>query len=104
MDCYKVSVSDPAEDDLRDIARYISIKLASPATALNMVDAIDKAIDNLEEMPERYPFVPDDRLAAMGYRTRRVKNYLIFFIINKKEHEVDVARILYARRNWINIL
>ena len=37
---YKVEVSEPAENDLRDIVRYISVQLSAPVTAIKMMDAI----------------------------------------------------------------
>jgi len=101
---YRVDVSNPAEEDLRDILRYISTQLSAPITALNMVDTIESALTKLENMPESYPLVRDDRLASMGYRRLEVKNYTAFFTINEKEKIVDVERILYARRDWANLI
>ena len=101
---YRVDVSNPAEEDLRDILRYISTQLSAPITALNMVDTIESALTKLENMPESYPLVRDDRLASMGYRRLEVKNYKAFFTINEKEKIVDVERILYARRDWANLI
>jgi len=104
MDVYDVYLTEPAEDDLRDIAKYISSQLNAPTTALNMIRTIKDAVTKLETMAPVYPLVRDDRLAAFGYRFLRVKNYLIFFIVNEKGKTVDVDRILYARRDWRNIL
>jgi len=55
-------------------------------------------------MPDSHPLVRDDRLASMGYRRLEVKNYTVFFTINEKEKTVDVERVLYARRDWANLL
>ena len=104
MDVYKVNVTEPAENDLRDIARYISSQLNAQTTALNMVEAIKEAIAKLETGALIHPFVRDDRLAAMGYRPLVVKNYIVFYIADEREKTVDVDRILYGRRDWANIL
>ena len=101
---YRVDVSDPAEEDLRDILRYISSQLSAPITALKMVDTIESALTKLANMPESHSLVRDDRLASMGYRRLEVKNYTAFFTINEKEKIVDVERILYARRDWANLV
>lgn len=37
---YRVDISEPAENDLRDIVRYISVLLSALTTALKMMDAI----------------------------------------------------------------
>ena len=101
---YRVDVAEPAEEDLRDILRYISSQLSAPITAMKMMDTIEEAFTKLADMPDSYPLVRDDRLASMGYRRLEVKNYTAFFTINEKEKIVDVERILYARRDWANLL
>jgi len=101
---YRVDISEPAENDLRDIARYISAQLSVPVTAMKMMEAIEEALSKLSDMPHGYPLLRDDRLASMGYRRVDVKNYTAFFTINEKEKVVDVERILYARRDWANLL
>ena len=101
---YRVDISEPAENDLRDIVRYISVSLSEPIAALNTMDSIEEAIQNLRDMPRKYPLVMDDRLAALGYRKQIVKNYIVFFTINEKHRVVDVERIFYMRRDWLHIL
>jgi len=104
MITYKVEVSKPAENDLRDIVLYISGQLNAPMTALKMMDAIEDALNGLANMPQRCPLISDERLAAMGYRKLMVKNYIAFFTVNEKNRIVDVERILYARRDWLRLL
>ena len=104
MKRYNVSITDPAEDDLDEIIQYISEQLSAPTAALRLADAFAEAFVDLETMPDKYPLVPDERLAAMGYRKRSVKNYFVFFKIKDANSMVGVARILYSRRDWQNIL
>lgn len=104
MKKYKVYVSEPAENDLRDIVRYISAQLAAPTSAMNMMNDISQAIENLAEMPQRFPPVTDERLRLLGYRKPIVKNYIVFYTIDEPSMAVDVERILNARRDWLSIL
>ena len=104
MEKYDVNITEPAEDDLRDIVQYISSQLNAPVTAINMLDALNVAISKLETNALHYSLVRDDRLAALGYRLMVVKNYLVFFIVNEKNCFVDIDRILHGRRDWQNIL
>ncbi|GAB1477452.1 type II toxin-antitoxin system RelE/ParE family toxin [Bacillota bacterium] len=104
MTKYRVEIAEPAEKDLRDIVGYIYAQLDAPVTALKMMDIIESAVRNLEDMPEKYPAVKDERLAAMGYRKLLVRNYIVFFTIDKSNKVVDVERILYVRRDWLGIL
>jgi plasmid stabilization system protein ParE len=104
MKQYRVDVSEPAENDLYDIVRYIASQFSAPVTALNMMELLEEAMAGLSEMPQRFPLVNDDRLSQMGYRKLAVKNYIVFFSIDEKNSVVDVERILYARRDWLRIL
>jgi len=104
MENYNVYITEPAENDLREIARYIASQLNAPKAALDTVRAIRKAISKLEANAMVYPLVRDDRLASLGYRLLVVKNYIAFFIVHEKEKAVDIDRILYGRRDWQKIL
>ncbi len=104
MEKYRVDVSEPAENDLRDIVRYISTQLSAPMTSLKMMEVFEEAIAGLAFMPQKCPFVTDERLAVLGYRKLFAKNYIVFFTIDEKLKVVDVERILYARRDWQHIL
>jgi len=107
MDEYKVYLSEPAEQDIDEISRYISTQLLVPETAENMLDAFYEAMSSLSSMPKRYPIVEDAFLANLGYRIMPVKNYLVFYSVHDSSSgvkEVNIERILYARRNWQYIL
>lgn len=101
---YRVDVSEPAENDLMDIVRYIVSQLSAPISALNMMELLDDAMTGLSDLPQRYPLVADERLAQMGYRKLLVKNYIVFFSIDEKNKVVDIERILHGRRDWLQIL
>ena len=101
---FDVFITEPAEQDLRNIAHYISNQLNAPQAALNLIQALHKAIAKLETDALIYPYVRDDRLAALGYRPVIVKNYIIFYVVNEKNKTVDIDRILYGRRDWQNII
>ena len=104
MGKYRVHLSEPAENDLRDIVRYISAALASPISAGKMMDIIQQAISDLAAMPHRCPSVRDERLAMLGYHKLLVENYVIFFTVDEKAKIIDIERILFARRDWQRIL
>ncbi|MBS3902592.1 MAG: type II toxin-antitoxin system RelE/ParE family toxin [Dethiobacter sp.] len=101
---YRVDVSEPAEDDLRDIVRYIASQLSAPVSALHMMELLEEAMTGLSDMPQRCPLVADDRLSQMVYRKLVVKNYVVFFSIDEKNKDVDIERILFGRRNWLRFL
>ena len=81
---YRVDVSEPAENDLRDIVRYIASQLVTPVSALHMMELLEEAMAGLSDMPQRYPFVADERLSQMGYRKLILKNTLYSFPLTRK--------------------
>ena len=91
---YRVDVSEAAENDLRDIVRYIASQLSAPTSALNMMELLEETMVGLSDMPHRYPFVADERLSQMGYRKLPVKNYVIFFAIDEKNKVVNLTSML----------
>ncbi|MCL2638510.1 MAG: type II toxin-antitoxin system RelE/ParE family toxin [Oscillospiraceae bacterium] len=104
MENYKIDVSKPAENDLRGIISYISTNLCEPEIAVKTSHIIEKSIKELEHMPQKYPLVADDLLAAEGFRKFIIKNYIVFFTIDELEKTVNVERVLYARRDWVKII
>ena len=54
-------------------------------------------------MPQGLP-VTDERLASIGYRKLIVKGYIAFYTIDEQSKAVDIVRILYARRDWLQLL
>jgi plasmid stabilization system protein ParE len=101
---YEVIVSPSALDDMLGILRYVGDNLAAPETAHRLLDDIETAIRSLCDAPKKYAFVLDERLAALGYRKLRVKNYYVFYVVNDTQKTVEVDRVLYVRRDWQRIL
>jgi len=101
---YRVFVSKPAEQDLEDIFFHIATRLLVPETANDVIDEFYEEMSGLKFMPKKHPLVDDIFLANLGYRTLPVKNYLIFYSVNESAGDVDIERILYARRDWLHII
>lgn len=101
---YKIIVTEPAQKDLRDAVLYISNELRNNQAAFNLIDLVEKSVNSLTDMPERYAVVDDEILAREGFRFITIKNYLLFYIFRKETKTVVIQRFLYARRDWINIL
>lgn len=103
---YSIEITEPAEADLHQIANYIAKELLEPELAMKVLNTIEKAVLSLEEMPFRHPYVlvNDHRLCQLGIRQVIVDNDIIFYVISEKKKLVTVIRILYRRRDWINLL
>ena len=101
---YKIIIADRANNDLYQVSSYISDELHAPQSALNLIDEIYQLIISLKQMPKKYALSPDERLAQKGMRMVAIQNYLIFYTVDENIKSVNVARILYGRRDWTNLL
>ena len=104
METYRINITDIAKQDIRDINSYITNELHEPVVATNITSAILDAIETLEQMPDRIALVKDKRLSALGIRPLYVKNYTVFFRIDKSSNTVDIVRVQYSHRDWASIL
>ena len=104
MKHYKILVSKTYHKDLRYIIHYIYHNLDAPHTASTLLDEIEATVSNLSIMPLRYGLVDDAYLRREEFRKCLVKNYIIFYKVNKENKTVMIHRILHARQKWIDIL
>jgi len=101
---FKVNFTTPAEEDLVSTLDYISSILKSPSAAEDMLNEIEEHTKFLAENPFIFPLSKDEELNKQGIRHVRVKNYLLFYTIEEDKELVSIIRIMYARRDWINLL
>lgn len=101
---YKIVVTQPAEQDLRQAVQYIGAELQNPTAAVDLLNSMDQEIGSLSEMPRRNPLVQDPILAECGFRLLQVKSYLVFYIVREEQNSVVVHRILYGHRDWQNLI
>lgn len=101
---YKIIVTEPAQNDLRNTVSYISNELKNKQAANQLIDLVEKTVKSLTDMPERYAVVDDEILSREGFRFIPTNNYHLFYIVRKETQTIVIQRFLYARRDWINIL
>ena len=104
MEHYKILVSETYHKDLKDIIHYIYHNLDAPLTTSALLDEIESAVSALSVMPFRYGLVDDAYLHRKKFRKCLVKNYIIFYKVNKENKTVMIHRILHTRQKWIDIL
>lgn len=100
MEKYKVKIYPAAKQDLLDIVDYLNT--LSPDAALRYYDLLTEEIAGLSYMPERCPRPKDLALVAKGYHCLLVKNYLVFYVVDRDT--VQIRRILYGRRDYSFLL
>ena len=101
---YAVVVAKAAENDLADIADYLSGPLGNSKAALEFLDGFEQLVDSLETLPSAHAIVRDELLALAGYRWSAVGAYMAFFTIDEDSSTVNVERVLHGRMNWREIV
>lgn len=88
---YEVGFLSIAYDDLANAINNIS--QVSDNAAVNFLNGLDRQTEYLKKTPEMYPL--DENHPP--YRKMVLGDYLLFYIIDEKKHEVEISRILPAR-------
>lgn len=102
MSKYNIEYSKEAKQDLIGIKQYVKYNLQEPETAQNLILKIRNEINNLKINPKSYPVIDDDLIKELKIRKLIVNNYIVFYRI--KYNNVEIVRIMYGKRNWINLL
>ena len=102
MNQYNIEYSKEAREDLIEIKQYIKYNLQEPETAQKLILKIRSEIDKLKDNPQIYAIIDDDFIKRFEVRKLIVENYIVFYRI--KNIDIQIIRIMYGRRNWINLL
>ncbi len=104
METYEIRTAEQAYQDMRDLYRYIARELKEPTIADKLLSKIDEGIQSLSTMPQRHNTLADERLGQQGIRRLSIENYFVFYVVDEPGQVVFVTRVMYARRDWINLL
>ncbi len=102
MKQYNIEYSKEARQDLIDIKRYIKYNLQEPTISQRLISKIKTEIDKLKNDPEIFSIIDDDFIKKLEIRKLIVDNYIVFYRI--KTNNIQIVRVMYGRRNWINLL
>lgn len=101
---YSIKITKEAEADLSEIYVYISSVLKNPIAADNLLNEIESSFKALIDNPEMYALCNDIHLRQLGYRKIVIKNYLIFYKIDTAANNIYIMRIVYGKREYIDII
>ena len=99
---FKIRFTPQAIADLEEIKRYISDDLSNPHAAADLVALVFGRIRTLASLPQTGARMRTDIPLLKVYRFIQCKNYLVFY--RTEEKWVSVIRILYARRDYLELL
>jgi toxin ParE1/3/4 len=98
----RVSLTEQAKRDLRDIYEYIAFTLLEPGVAKKLMHRILQKLGMLGESSGNYPVYQEEPWKTRGLRRINIGNYSGFYLVAK--NEVQVIRILYGGRDIGTIL
>ena len=93
-----------AKKDLEEIIYYISHNLKNVSAAKKHRDLFQLSFTKVKEFPYGYPVYYPLHNLKYEYHFCKVKNFLMFFVINDKEKIITIMRVLYKKRDINNIL
>lgn len=102
MKKYNIEYSKESKQDLIGIKQYIKYNLQEPEIAQKLISKIRKEIINLKNNPEIHAIIDDDIIKKLEIRKLIVDNYIVFYRI--LVNNIQIVRVMYGRRNWINLL
>ncbi len=94
---YELRILPMFEEDLNRIVDYICIDLQNPIAAENIVDEVEKAINERLSCAEAFEPYHSARERRFPYYRISVKNYTIYYVVIG--NIMEVRRILYSRRD-----
>ena len=101
---YAIKITHQAQEQMREIASYISEELKAPDAALHLLDILENAITSLAQMPQRIALTEEEPWRSNGIHKMPVKNFLVYFWIDEENTRVQVTAIVYVKRNQIRQL
>ncbi|MFP4698615.1 MAG: type II toxin-antitoxin system RelE/ParE family toxin, partial [Eubacteriales bacterium] len=104
MKDYKVTITEKATNDMYEIASYIGNELLDMQAASRLLEKFKVSIASLSNMPKRHSLLQDEELASRGIRRIIIDNFIIFYICSDKDKVVRVIRVLYHKRDWVNLI
>ena len=101
---YQILRTNKADEQLRDIIFYIADDSGSVDIALNYLEKIEKAINNLKDFPYSGSVPHYATLRRQGYRVLTVERHLVFYKINEPQQIVTIYAVVDGRREYRKLL
>ena len=82
---YKLEFLSLAKEDIDDIIYYISHELKNKNAALNLANDFINQTNNILLFPYSNPVYSPSKKLKQQYRINKIKNFLMFYVIDEKE-------------------
>lgn len=100
MKKYKIIVSETAEQDLENIILYLKNDLSGDIIADKYKILFKQNLKLLEDIAESISVLDEKLTSHKDIRKLNVKNYIIFYKIDKQNNITYVVRIGHSFMDW----
>jgi addiction module RelE/StbE family toxin len=90
------------QQELNAIVDYITFILEAPQAASNLLDELERSINDLKIFPLAHRLYHPIRPIPTEYRVLTVKNYLVFYVVLGET--IEIHRIIYKKRNLSQLI
>ena len=94
---HKISYLPIAQSDLLDAVDYIARTLGAPQAASELLDELDRTIQQIAQFPYAQELYRTDRPLKDEIRKIPVKNYVLYYAVF--DDTVEIRRFLHGRRD-----
>jgi len=95
-EAYRIIITPRASADLDEIHRTIARD--SEPNANEFIAKLIKAIDRLDQFPQRYPVYSGKRKPSQAVRRMPVSPYLIYYCVQDRNQAVEIITIRHGAR------
>lgn len=99
---YQLKIFPLAKLDMEQIFEYIAVELCNPTAAIGQINDFEKAFESVCAFPESCPYVKNEYVRDKSLRKLVINNYIAFYRI--RDNEIQVVRVLYGMRNYVDLL
>ena len=98
---YEYEITDVAYEEIDNAINYIINKLFNQKAASNLLEELEKSLNNICEFPMSYPDCSYYYVKDKNIRHAIIKNYVLVFKINDKK--ITILRFKHSKQNIINL-
>ena len=87
--------------DLENIFQYISVELVNPESAIRLIEKFETKFKDICLFPKAYPKMENPGLDHHHLRKTHVEHYLIVYVFDEEEDVIDIVRVVYVKKNFM---
>ncbi len=101
---YQIIRTEKADEQIRDIIFYIADDSGSVEIALDYLNKMEMAINQLSDFPDMGSIPRYATLRRQGYRVLVVERHLAFYKVNHMTHVVTIYAVFDGKQEYRNLL